>query len=106
MHRHVWALAPAHQKGFAVTGTTRWHNAFRPLRAAPPDTESSDDQPTSRLASARSDASASVEAAADNGPGAFRGPFVSGAQAVAVLSAYIAAFLGLSALLLRRRDVV
>ena len=58
------ALAPAHRKGFAVTGTTRWHNAFRPLRAAPPDTGSSDDQPTSRLASARSDASASVEAAA------------------------------------------
>src|SRR5438034_5438528 len=54
-------LAPAHRKGFAVTGTTRWHNAFRPLRAAPPDTGSSDDQPTSRLASARSDASASVE---------------------------------------------
>jgi ABC-type transport system involved in multi-copper enzyme maturation permease subunit len=48
---------------------------------------------------------ASAEAAADNGPGAFSGPFVSGAQAIAVLAAYTAAFLGLSALLLRRRDV-
>lgn len=48
---------------------------------------------------------ASAEAAADNGPGAFSGPFVSGTQALAVLAAYIAAFLSLSALLIRRRDV-
>jgi hypothetical protein len=47
----------------------------------------------------------SAEAAADPGPGAFSGPFVSGTQAVAVLAAYTAAFLGLAALLLRRRDV-
>jgi hypothetical protein len=49
---------------------------------------------------------ASAEAAADNGPGAFAGPFVSGAQAAAILAVYAAAFLGLSALLIRRRDVV
>jgi ABC-2 type transport system permease protein len=49
---------------------------------------------------------ASVEAAAGNGPGGFSGPFVSSGQAVAVLAAYSIAFLGLSALLLRRRDVV
>jgi ABC-type transport system involved in multi-copper enzyme maturation permease subunit len=51
-------------------------------------------------------AGASAEAAADNGPGAFSGPFVSGAQAAAILAVYAAAFLGLSALLIRRRDVV
>lgn len=49
---------------------------------------------------------ASAEAAAGNGPGSFSGPFVSGTRAVAILAAYAAAFLGLSALLLRRRDVV
>lgn len=48
---------------------------------------------------------ASAEAAADNGPGAFSGPFVSGTQAIAVLAAYTAAFLGIAALLIRRRDV-
>jgi len=49
---------------------------------------------------------ASAEAAAGNGPGAFSGPFVSGTQAVAALAVYAAVFLGLSALLIRRRDVV
>jgi ABC-type transport system involved in multi-copper enzyme maturation permease subunit len=41
----------------------------------------------------------------DNGPGGFFGPFVDGGQAVAVLAAYIAAFLLLSAIVFRRRDV-
>jgi ABC-2 type transport system permease protein len=48
---------------------------------------------------------ASVEGAADNGPGSFSGPFVSGEQALLVLVAYVAGFLLLSAWLLRRRDV-
>jgi ABC-2 type transport system permease protein len=43
---------------------------------------------------------------ADRGPGSFSGPFVSGGQAIAVLAVYTAVFLGASALLLRRRDVV
>jgi ABC-2 type transport system permease protein len=43
---------------------------------------------------------------ADNGPGTFFGPFVGGGQATLVLTAYIAGFLVLSAVLLRRRDVV
>jgi ABC-2 type transport system permease protein len=43
---------------------------------------------------------------ASNGPGAFSGPFVGGGQALAVLAAYMAAFLLLSGFLLRRRDVV
>ena len=48
---------------------------------------------------------ASVEAAADNGPGAFSGPYVDGVQATLVLIAYTAGFLVVSAYLLRRRDV-
>lgn len=47
----------------------------------------------------------SAEDIAADGPGAFAGPFVSGAQALLVLTAYAAAFLALSAVLLRRRDV-
>ena len=43
--------------------------------------------------------------AATNGPGAFSGPFVGGGQALLVLAAYIAGFVLLSGLLLRRRDV-
>lgn len=45
------------------------------------------------------------EALADNGPGGFFGPFVDGGQAVVVLSAYMATFLFLSAIVFRRRDV-
>lgn len=41
----------------------------------------------------------------DNGPGSFSGPFVDGEQALLVLASYSAAFLLLSGLLLRRRDV-
>jgi ABC-2 type transport system permease protein len=48
---------------------------------------------------------ASVDSIESSGPGSFSGPFVGSAQAVAVLAACIAAFLSLSALLLRRRDV-
>jgi ABC-type transport system involved in multi-copper enzyme maturation permease subunit len=44
--------------------------------------------------------------AADNGPGSFSGPFVGGTQAALVLGFYLVAFVGLSALILRRRDVV
>ena len=40
-----------------------------------------------------------------NGPGAFGGPFVDSVQAVAVLVAFVLAFAGLAAWLLRRRDV-
>jgi ABC-2 type transport system permease protein len=42
---------------------------------------------------------------AGNGPGSFSGPFVDGGQALLVLGLYGAVFLGLSAWLLRRRDV-
>jgi ABC-2 type transport system permease protein len=45
------------------------------------------------------------ESLADNGPGSFSGPFVSGAQALVVLAAYGAGFLLLAGLLLRQRDV-
>lgn len=48
---------------------------------------------------------ASASAVAENGPGSFSGPFVSGARALAVVAVYAAAFVGLAALLLRRRDV-
>jgi ABC-2 type transport system permease protein len=48
---------------------------------------------------------ASIESIESNGPGSFSGPFVGSAQAVAVLVAFIAAFVALSGLLLRRRDV-
>lgn len=40
-----------------------------------------------------------------NGPGAFAGPFVSGGHALAVLVGYLAVFLAVSAIVLRRRDV-
>jgi ABC-2 type transport system permease protein len=48
----------------------------------------------------------SVEDAAGNGPGAFSGPYVPTGQALLVLAVYMAGFLALSGLLLRRRDVV
>jgi ABC-2 type transport system permease protein len=47
----------------------------------------------------------SVADAAGNGPGAFSGPYVATGQALLVLVAYMAGFLALSGLLLRRRDV-
>lgn len=47
----------------------------------------------------------SAETFADNGPGAFFGPFVDGGQATLVLTAYTVGFLLLSVALLRRRDV-
>jgi hypothetical protein len=43
---------------------------------------------------------------ASSGPGSFSGPFVDILQALAVLAAFIAAFAAISAVLLRRRDVV
>jgi hypothetical protein len=43
--------------------------------------------------------------AAGNGPGAFSGPYVATGQALLVLVVYMTAFLALSGLLLRRRDV-
>jgi ABC-type transport system involved in multi-copper enzyme maturation permease subunit len=46
-----------------------------------------------------------VESTRDNGPGSFSGPFVSGEQAVLTLSLYLVVFIGLSAWILRRRDV-
>jgi ABC-2 type transport system permease protein len=46
-----------------------------------------------------------TEALTDNGPGSFFGPFVDGGQATLVLGAFLAGFLLLSALLVRRRDV-
>lgn len=48
---------------------------------------------------------ASVESIASSGPGSFGGPFVGSGQALAVLVAFIAGFIALSAFLLRRRDV-
>jgi ABC-2 type transport system permease protein len=47
----------------------------------------------------------SVADAAGNGPGAFSGPYVDGAQALVVLVLYMAVFLALAGILLRRRDV-
>jgi ABC-2 type transport system permease protein len=41
----------------------------------------------------------------DRGPGSFSGPFVDPVQAVLVLASYLALFVAVSALLLRRRDV-
>jgi ABC-2 type transport system permease protein len=41
----------------------------------------------------------------DNGPGSFFGPFVGAGQAVLVMSVYVACFVGLSAVLICRRDV-
>jgi ABC-2 type transport system permease protein len=49
---------------------------------------------------------ASVDSIESSGPGSYSGPFVGTAQALAVLVALIAAFVALSGLLLRRRDVV
>jgi len=43
--------------------------------------------------------------AAGNGPGAFSGPFVGGGQALVVLVGYLAAFVLVAGVLLRRRDV-
>jgi ABC-2 type transport system permease protein len=43
--------------------------------------------------------------ASDNGPGSFSGPYVSGTQAALVLGLYLVVFAGLSAWLLRRRDI-
>ena len=48
---------------------------------------------------------ASVDSIESNGPGAYSGPFVGTAQALAVLAASIAVFVASSAWLLRRRDV-
>jgi ABC-2 type transport system permease protein len=42
---------------------------------------------------------------ASNGPGAFGGPFVSSGQALAVLVAFVVAFLAVARTLLERRDV-
>jgi ABC-type transport system involved in multi-copper enzyme maturation permease subunit len=47
----------------------------------------------------------SAEATRDNGPGSFSGPYVGGEQAALVLGVYLVAFVGLSAWILRRRDV-
>ena len=49
---------------------------------------------------------ASVQTAAENGPGSFSGPYVDGMQATLVLATYTAGFLLVSAYLLRRRDIV
>jgi hypothetical protein len=54
------------------------------------------------LAAALGTPLASIES---SGPGSFSGPFVGSGQAVAVLVLLGAAFAGLTALLLRRRDV-
>lgn len=48
----------------------------------------------------------SADDVANNGPGSFSGPFVSGVQALLVLASYLAALLVASGWLLRRRDVV
>jgi ABC-2 type transport system permease protein len=44
-------------------------------------------------------------ALADNGPGSFSGPFVGAGQAILVMSVYAVCLIGVSAALLRRRDV-
>ena len=49
---------------------------------------------------------ASPDSIGSNGPGSFGGPFVASGQAVTVLVAFIAVFVALSGVLLRRRDVV
>ena len=49
---------------------------------------------------------ASVADVGSNGPGSYSGPLGGTAQAVGLLVASVAAFAGLAALLLRRRDVV
>jgi ABC-2 type transport system permease protein len=48
---------------------------------------------------------ASIESIEASGPGAFGGPFVGSAQAVAALAALIGAFVALTGVLLRRRDI-
>lgn len=48
---------------------------------------------------------ATVESIQSNGPGAYSGPIVGSAQALAALVATAAAFAGAAALVLRRRDV-
>ena len=48
---------------------------------------------------------ARIEGSANDGPGAFAGPFVDGSQALVVLAAYLVAFVAVSAFVLRRRDV-
>jgi ABC-type transport system involved in multi-copper enzyme maturation permease subunit len=47
----------------------------------------------------------SVDSIESNGPGSYAGPIVGSAQALAVLAALTAAFAGIAALVLRRRDV-
>jgi ABC-2 type transport system permease protein len=47
----------------------------------------------------------STDDVAGNGPGSFAGPFVSGGQALLVLTSYLGAFLVLTGWLLHRRDV-
>jgi ABC-type transport system involved in multi-copper enzyme maturation permease subunit len=47
----------------------------------------------------------SARDAAGNGPGSFSGPFVGGGQALALLAGYLAAFVLVAGVLLRRRDV-
>ena len=48
---------------------------------------------------------ASTADARSNGPGAFNGPYVGGAQALLVLALDLAIFAAIAATLLRRRDV-
>ncbi len=48
---------------------------------------------------------ASVDSIQANGPGAYSGPIVGSAQALAALVASVAAFAGIAALVLNRRDV-
>lgn len=45
------------------------------------------------------------QGAAENGPGAFRGPFVSEPQAFIVLATYLVGFVLITAIVVRRRDV-
>jgi ABC-2 type transport system permease protein len=47
----------------------------------------------------------SAENVADSGPGSFSGPFVSGGQALLVLTAYLVIFVAAAGWLLRSRDV-
>jgi ABC-2 type transport system permease protein len=49
---------------------------------------------------------ASVDSIESSGPGSYSGPLVDSVQAIAVLVAFIAGLVAVSALLLRRRDVV
>ena len=48
---------------------------------------------------------ASVDSIQANGPGAYSGPIVGSAQALAALVASVAAFAGIAAVVLNRRDV-